>query len=244
MLHGLRPSTIASFLVLSALATPAAAITFAFSGKVTTFLDTRNLLGGAVGEGTPITGTWSYDEAAENRSPGTSVGTYLSPVPPHGISIDAGSIRFRPDPSAEPFEGANLLVQVRNAPFEPFSRPRFPRPGLPTDELNAIGVDRAAGSVDPSLRFGVNLSFQDGFAAEGDALDSTELPTEPPDLSSFEATFFNIMAEDTSGFEFLLAGSIDAIDFAPDAAVPEPGAALLFAAGAGCLVWRQGRAAQ
>jgi hypothetical protein len=217
-------SSLRALAVLTALglAAPghATTLTFEFTGQVTAFVDGLGLLDGSVGAGTPVTGSYTFDPDAPDQVPDVeNFGTYVTPVPPGGIALQAGNARFVPH-SAHP-----LLIQMANDVEFPF------RSAL-RDGHVVIGVDRLAAG-DPSRDWVVALQIFDvgPSGAPADAIDSDALLRTPPNPDDWDTVGF-LVTTDVPSFAFFMGGVVDSFRVAPPAAVPEPASWLAFGVGA------------
>jgi len=84
-----------------------AIITIGVEAEVTYVDDLQDLLGGSIGIGDIITGSYSYNSDTPDTNPLSTVGDYWHYSAPYGISLGAGGLLFQTDPT-----GVDFLVEV------------------------------------------------------------------------------------------------------------------------------------
>ena len=154
----------------------AAPITIAITAEVATVEDPGGMLAGAITVGDVITGTYVYDSSTLDTNAASTVGDYWHTTAPFGITINAGGLVFRTDPTQ-----VNFLVEIVNDHGTPprdnyllrsytnlFDVSTLPAPGgHPADDHIAWQLD------DPTLA----------------ALASTALPTDAPTVAAWQSVF-------------------------------------------------------
>jgi hypothetical protein len=84
-------------------------ITIALTATVDEVSDYYNLLGGAIHPGDTITGTYTYNAAANDSNSSPNVGDYWHTTAPYGVSLKVGGFVFETDP-----QNVSFLVDLVN----------------------------------------------------------------------------------------------------------------------------------
>lgn len=71
--------------------------------------DPTDILGGAIGDGDIITGTYVYESTTPDSNSSPTVGDYWHTDAPYGVTLNAGGLTFRTDPN-----DVNFLVEIVN----------------------------------------------------------------------------------------------------------------------------------
>jgi hypothetical protein len=198
-------STISAWYVVTAagsIARAADPIRFMFVARVQNVYDPGEVLKDAMQIGDLLRGTVTYDPAARDSDPLPTVGRYEHHQAPFGMSIEGGPFIFQTDPAHVDFS-----IVVSNDHGVP------PRDSyLLTSRNNLALADGAAISriswelVDDSLK----------------AIDSTTLPSAPPDLTKWRSEF-GLTIEGHSTVEFIIrAHVIQAAVCTPETRCPSP----------------------
>jgi len=185
-------------------------VTIQVTGYVTSFFDTANLLGGAIGEGTSLTGTYTYDTSVADSDASSSAGLYWQSSTQTGMKFNLGGVAFENDLSKGPFEvGVINDFQSRSDWYMVLSK---------NNKLinDFIVVD----TIDMQLVDHSHAVFS-----------SDELLLSPPNLQSFDEHTFLIdgyRGED----RFVFAGEVTSLKM-----IPEPMTMMLF--GLGTMAFRK-----
>lgn len=150
-------------------ANPDANITINITAQVAVVDDPDMVLGGAIGVGDTITGTYTYDSTNPDSNPLPTVGDYQHSSAPYGIRVNAGGFVFETDPS-----DVDFLVEIVNDHGDP------PRDGHQLRSYNNLPLSNGA-TVDH-----IAWQLDDPTAT---AVSSEALPTEPPVLTDWESVF-------------------------------------------------------
>lgn len=181
-------------------------VTFHFGGEITRVLDLDNLLGGQIAVGSPFSGQYTFESDTPDSNPEPSRGEYLGAM--LSVSGEVAGIPF----SAS--NGGTSQISIRNGFGSSIS-----------DSYSYIVEVSFLG-----LRFDQSLVLSDN---SGTVLDSDNLFTLAPDLSSFSFHLFSI-SDTTETIRLNLDGQL--LSF-----VPEPGTLVLLLLGACGVIHRPTR---
>ena len=193
------------FVALFLTASPAIAqdVTFSFSGRVTTvMLFDPDLVVAGVAEGTPFTGSFTFNLSQADSNPMQQVGDYRYSQAPYGVVVNVGSFTFRTDPA-----NVDFLIEFVN------------------DYHNLDNmVVRSYNNVSTGGLMASHISWQLDDPTQT-ALDSVLLPAQPPDLTRWQQWFgFNIDLQSTYGYSAgVISGTIEKIELGTGLIVlPDP----------------------
>lgn len=150
-----------------------------FAAHVDSVSDRDNLLGGAIGVGDTITGTYRYDSTTPDTNASPSVGDYWQSTAPYGISVQAGPFVFQTDPARVEF-----LVEIVDDLGSPTRDNYLLRSYRNLPLSNGVPVEHISWQLDDST---------------ASALSSPALPTAPPVLSSWQSLFGMVLEGKHSG---------------------------------------------
>ena len=178
-----------TFMLAPAFATPAASqdVTFNFSGTITQLYNSPFP---DVAEGTPFTGSYTFNLSTPNQGSMSSVGDYWHQTAPYGVVVQVGSHVFKTDPAAVDF-----LVEIVNDHYSGFDNYLFRSyRNLPTE---GVDVGYISWQLDDPTQT---------------ALTSTALSPVPPVLSQWQQWVgFEV---DGGNMEYILRGQITSISVA------------------------------
>jgi hypothetical protein len=206
-------------LFISASETPAAPITFFFSGSLDAIFDPLNQLPAAVTVGTPFQGHYTFNPNVADSNALATLAQYRSTGAEYEYVATVGGMTFTRNGTAGP-SGIEIVVGDNNA------------------GLDVYQVQDATGVLTNGPDFSTIGDVSSGIILnDGDqtALSSTALPLAPPSLAPFNdsasspyynANFFSMRALLTNGsILFTVSGPVTQI------AVPEPSTLLTCSSG-------------
>jgi len=161
-------------------ATPTATtVHIALEAQVTEVVDPLGVLAGAIRPGNEMTATYAFDMATGDSNSFPNVGDYWHFGGAHGISISAGGLTFRTDPSMAAF-----LVEIVNN--------------------GSNGKDhyllRSYSNLSASCRAAVDHISWQLDDTTGAALSGPDLPPHPPVLADWQSDFeLNVQGSAVSG---------------------------------------------
>lgn len=158
---GLTSSMLATGLTLEVHAEP---VCIAITAEVAS---TNGDLGGVIGVGGVITGTYVYESTTPDTNSLSTVGDYRHSTAPFGITLNAGGFVFRTDPN-----NVNFLVEIVNNHGSPASDNYLLRSYNNIFDVGSSGDTHISWQLDdPTLA----------------ALSSEALPTVPPVLADWQS---------------------------------------------------------
>ncbi len=202
-----------------ALEASASTITWSFSGVADYVDDGLDLLDGTVSYGTPISGTFSFNSLAADRSSKPDIGSYQNWGQESVISLEAtfGGHTLIVDPTPKPTL-SSAGIQVFND-----NQARYD-----TWRLKTFGLDATLDGAPVDLWF---LDIGSGYSGRDiSILDSDVLPVTPPAFPNYR--FFMNLGE-VMGTATRINGDVTlAVE-----AIPEPSAAIVFGVGTLVVGW-------
>jgi hypothetical protein len=158
----------AGWLVLTLMAgiSEAAPLTFQFTGTVTQInTDPADPFSGAIGFGTPLSGSYTFDDAAADGAADSKTGSYASAGLPFGLSLDIAGFPV----------GTSDLVNI----------------GIADDFAGGLDQYTVFSSA-ANGAFSLSIILQD---FSGIVFSSDALPLIPPNLAGFLTRDFHLVAE-------------------------------------------------
>jgi hypothetical protein len=187
-------------------------ITISIEAEVDSVEDLGNYLEGRINPGDIITGTYTYESTTPDTNPSESIASYYHYGSTCGISLTAGGLEFRTDPS-----NVYFLVEIAND--HPWFDPAINKDGYLLRSYNNLALSN--GSVVDHISWQLD-------DPSGNALSSDLLPTVPPVLADWQS-IVGLRLEAERAY---------IIDAHVTSAVPEPATILLLAIGGLVLVRR------
>lgn len=144
-------------------------ITMQLTAIIETVDDGYNLLGGSIGVGDTITGTYIYDSTIEDTNASPTVGDYRHSSSPYGIFLEINDIEFETDLS-----DVDFLVEIVNDHGTPTRDNYLLRSYNNEDMTVDVAVDHISWQLDDDT---------------ATAISSIELTTSPPVLADWTSNF-------------------------------------------------------
>lgn len=157
-------------------------ICIAITAEVTSVDDFGGILAGMINVGDVITGTYVYESTTPDTNPAPTIGDYQHTTAPFGITLNAGGIVFRTDPT-----NVDFLVEIVNDHGIP-----------PSDNYLLASFSNIFDISVPSAM--ENLIAWQLDDATLTALSSDALPTVPPALADWQSPF-GLTIESRNPFE-------------------------------------------
>jgi hypothetical protein len=173
------------------MAAQAEPICIAIMAEVASVDDPGSVLAGAISVGDVITGTYVYESTALDTNPAPTVGDYQHTTAPFGITLNAGGLLFRTNPT-----NVNFLVEIVNDHGIP-----------PSDAYLVVSYNNIFDIAVPAeMESLIAWQLDDPTLT---ALSSEALPTVPPVLADWQSNVgLTIESRSFEGGEFLIRAHV------------------------------------